>query len=275
MLRCPLISSLAIVLCCGPIGWAHNDLEERIEAATEAIDREPGNPTGYLERGDLYRQHQQWAEALSDFEHARGLAPDLPIVDLDRGMTFADAGRHLDAVAAFDAFLFRAPDEARGLAGRARSQRALGRLPEAALDYAALERVVVEPDPQMYLDWCACAADDQSRLAVIARGLARLGSVASLEDMAVRLETATGRTDAALARIDRLIAASARPEGWWLRRGELLQACHRDDEARTAFAAGMAALELVPSHRRATDASLAIARGLQAGLEATPLERKP
>ncbi|MBA2482406.1 MAG: hypothetical protein H0V44_17220, partial [Planctomycetes bacterium] len=50
--------------------------------------------------------------------------------------------------------------------------------------------------------------------------------------------------------------------------GELLRDRGRMPEARSAFVAGIDALERVPAHRRGVDASLLIARGLQDGLAA-------
>ncbi|MBA2480512.1 MAG: hypothetical protein H0V44_07605, partial [Planctomycetes bacterium] len=109
MIRRPLLILCVVAALGGPSTWAHTELEVRIAEATAAIDAHPEDATLYLQRGDLYRQHACWDDALADFERARRLAPDLAVVDLDRALTLSDAGRDADALAAFDAFLARAP----------------------------------------------------------------------------------------------------------------------------------------------------------------------
>ena len=61
--------------------------------------------------------------------------------------------------------------------------------------------------------------------------IAALGEPVTLQLFAVDLEVQRERWDAALERIDRIAARSARQETWLLRRGEILEQAGRSEAA--------------------------------------------
>jgi predicted RNA polymerase sigma factor len=74
--------------------------------------------------------------------------------------------------------------------------------------------------------------------------------VPSLALAALDLEVALGRHQAALARLDRLLAEGPRNEAWLARRGELLERAGRRDEARGAYARALELIATRPAERR-------------------------
>ena len=71
---------------------------------------------------------------------------------------------------------------------------------------------------------------------------------------AVELEVEAGRYDEALRRIDRLASGSARQEPWLMRKGALLEAAGRPDEAIAVYSEALEAIETLSPRRRGTKA---------------------
>ena len=109
-------------------------------------------------------------------------------------------------------------------------------------------------------------------LAGLDRGIERLGPLVSLEFHAIELELERKNFDGALARLDRVAPQYGRRETVLERRGEILTAAGRENEARQAFAEALAALETISPSRRATPAMAQMETRLRAILAAgTPI----
>ena len=65
---------------------AHPGLHHDIDAVTQALAREPGQPDLFLKRARLFRLDHQYEAALADVKKARVLAGDVPEVLLERGL---------------------------------------------------------------------------------------------------------------------------------------------------------------------------------------------
>ena len=121
--------------------------------------------------------------------------------------------------------------------------------------------------PELYLESAEVlreAGREGEAVAVLDEGMARLGRLGTLAAMALDLEIALGRTEAALRRVDALIAAAPRKEGALYRRGAILEKAGRVAEARAAYELALAAIAAVPEYRRGTEAT----RTLQIQIEA-------
>jgi tetratricopeptide (TPR) repeat protein len=197
-------------------------LNRRIAAA-------PRDGTLYFERAELRRAGRRWRAALADYETARRLAPELTAVELGLGSMWLDAGKPEAAVAALDRFLARSPGHADALVTRARALARLRRISEAETDYAAALaalRPPRDPQPELYLERAdnllrGGAPDAARALAVLDEGMTRLGGAITLQLRAVGIEAARGNPAGALARLDRIIARSPKPEIWREQRAAL------------------------------------------------------
>src|SRR5262249_8003603 len=96
--------------------------------------------------------------------------------------------------------------------------------------------------------------DAAGALAGIDTGIAKMGPVPVLEDLAIAIELTQGRIDAALARLDRMAAVSQRKETWLARRGEIVAKSGRKDDARSASKAALVATDRLPFAMRRTKA---------------------
>lgn len=242
-----------------PAVRAHPEIDWQIAEVTARIADHPGDTALLLQRGELHRIHRDWPSAVADFKLARELEPGLAIVDFHLGRLSLEAGRPAEAVAALDHFIAGDPQHSVALLTRARARAALGRFLEAASDFTSGLAVSARPEPNDYLDRArALAAAGNAHLAEalsgLDEGLARLGRPVTLELEAIELDLRRGSVDAALARLDRIVASSARKEAWLIRRGEILEQSGRGPQAQQAYARALEAIDTLPASRRSNRA---------------------
>lgn len=251
---------------------AHGDLQEQIDAITRRIAEGSAPAELHLKRGELHGLHRDWEAAQADFDQAARMDPGLSVVDLARARMWLAAGDPAEAKAALDRFLARRPDHADALAHRARALCRLGDRDAAVRDYTRALEKAAEPRVEHYFERAqALAAGGPERLEEAVRGLdegiRRLGPAVTLQSLAIDLEVAAKRHDAALARLDRMAAAAERKDGWLARRGDILKLSGRMKEAREAFAAALAQIESLPPIRRRAKSTADLERRLRAELK--------
>lgn len=232
---------------------AHEGLPEQIVATTVKIKRDPKNASLYLQRGELYRLHGKWNRADADYQHALRLDPSLSIVNLARGNMLFESRRYREAKVALDRFLRQQPDHPEAFITRARVLAKMKARLDAAQDFTKALSVTSNPEPELYIERARVLAGDeryvQEALHGLDEGIARFGPLVTLQLAAIDLEVRRTDYDAALKRLDLVTAQSERKETWLVRRGEILNAAGRTEEARAAFNAALAAIESLP-HRR-------------------------
>lgn len=271
------VIGVAAVLVGATIGapdvLAHGPIHEQIRAVSRRIAREPANAGLYVKRGELHRAHRDWTSALADYDRALALDPGLDVVDLCRGLLLFEAGRSQSARPPLDRFLTRHPDHARARAARARVLVRLGEPLAAAEDFSHAIAQLPLPPPEYYIERARALVDagriDQA-IQGLDVGLERLGNVITLQEQAIALELRAGRSDDALARLDRAWAGVARKETWLIRRADVLRQASRSVEAREAYEKALGVIEALPPAQRTVRAILDLERRARAGLAALP-----
>lgn len=258
-----------------PPAGAHGDLHEQIQAVTARIAQTPASAPLHFKRAELERAHRQWDAALADYARGAVLDPDLAAVDLGRGLLFLETDAPGAAREALDLFLARHPAHAEARAARARAFARLGDWRAAADDLTAAIAASPRPRPEYFIERArALAAAGEARIGEAIRGLdegiARLGPLVTLQLLAIDLELRRQAHNAALARVDRLAAASPRKETWLLRRGEILERAGRLPEARLAYAAALESIGTLPDSRRRARAAQELEEQARAGLQRLP-----
>jgi len=227
----------------GPLG-AHGDDQRVLELLTAELARAPDADL-HLRRGELHRHLRDWERAEADYAAAARLAPELAVVAYFRARARLEAGDPAGALPAIDRFLAAEPGSPEGWFLRAEIHAVAGRTAAAAADCARGIERAPEPRPEHFLRHARLLAgggDRGAALAALDAGLERLGPVVSLVEQAIALELERGAPDAALRRIDVVLANAPRREGWLFRRGEVLERAARPAEARGAYAEALAAL---------------------------------
>jgi len=132
---------------------AHPDLLLQIERLDREISVNPGNPELWLQRGDLYRRHGDWARSERDFLEARRLAPGQPDLPWFYGRMLVEAGRPGEGEVLLTRYLELHPSEAGAFRTRAVARNAQGRHAEAADDFRRAIEAAPAAGPSLYRDW--------------------------------------------------------------------------------------------------------------------------
>jgi tetratricopeptide (TPR) repeat protein len=104
---------------------------------TEVIRRSPTNATAYLNRGSAQASTGEVALALSDYNTALHLEPDLVEAWYNRGTTFTHLRRYENAIADFTEAIRLKPDFALAYCNRGLANFQLSRFDDALADYSA------------------------------------------------------------------------------------------------------------------------------------------
>ena len=272
--RLAAAGALAAVLALSPPVHAHVALDRQIADLDARIAAHPADATLYLKRGEVHRSRSDWKAADDDYRRAHELDPALEAADFHLGRMLVEAGRPAEGIPSLDRFLAKHPDHPGALAVRARARARLGRNLEAAEDYsrAIAQHGPQRPaDPDLYIERARALAEaPEPRLAEalggLEDGMAVLGPLVSLGLYAIDLEARLRRFDAALVRIERLATLSPRKESYLVKRGSILEAAGRPDEARRAYALALEAIASLPEGRRAARAVDDLAARARAGL---------
>jgi predicted Zn-dependent protease len=213
----------------------------------------------YLKRAELYRIHREWNSASSDYQKARQLDPKIDTVDFLAGRMLLESEKFEQARILLDRYLSKHPDEPEPLLVRARVKAALGKHRESAQDYTHAIARYPEPKPDHYIERAralAAAGDHgvEDAIAGLNEGIQKLGPTITLELLAIDLEVKVRRYDAALSRLDSILAQAPRKETWLVRKAEILAQAGRKKEAREEFAKALNALQSLPPQYRSTRA---------------------
>lgn len=230
---------------------AHGELHIRIATLTRRIQAATNDLASlYLQRGELYRQDQSWAEAESDYAHAAQFNPHLAAVDLCRAKLLDDSGQLPAAHEQFDKILNHSPDNGEALIGRARLLVKLNRPQSAIADFRDGLGLIPNPQPEYFLEFARLLASQHRTgdgLRSLDEGLKKFGAIESLQVFALELELEQNHVEAAIARLDTIIENAPRKETWLARRGDILLAAGRPIHAQKSFRSALDAIKLLPA----------------------------
>jgi tetratricopeptide (TPR) repeat protein len=242
----------------------------QIAAVTQQLQTATNNRAAlFLMRGELHRHHQSWAEAEADYAQAAQLDPNLAAVDFCRARLRADSGQLEAARALFDKGLTRCPTNGDAFIGRARVLAKLGQRPPAVADYQRGLELLREPAPDYFLELAQALTSEgqvDEALRSLDAGIKRLGPVTPLQVPALELELGRKNYDAALARLETLLARALRKESWLARRGDILLAAGRPAEARQSYEAALGAVRALPPRLQQAPAVLSLVSRVNAAL---------
>jgi len=228
----------------------HGELLLRISAATKRIAAATNNFAQlYLERGELYREDQNWEAAEADYAKAEQLDAKLVGVDFCRARMLDDAGRLPESRTIFDKYLSRYPTDAEALIGRARVLVKLKDRKSAISDYRRGLEFSRDPQPDYYLELAqnlSAEGQGSEALQALDDGIKKLGPIPTLQVPALDIEMERKRYDAALARLETIMKPAARKESWLARRGDILLLAGRPAEARKSYEAALSAIQILP-----------------------------
>lgn len=272
-----------VIAGCFPVvALGHGAIDERIAELKAELVKTPDDAMTHYMLADAHVQHEDWVAAMRSLARAEELAPGKFPTDLVRAQVNLGAGRPEEARLALDRLLAQLPGNVRALALRARAFALLKDDERCVADFRAALEGASAPELDLIEEASSALAargfqDEAAQ--VLSAGIARVGPVPSLVLKALDLEFATGRLEAALARVEAMQKAAPRPEPWMARRAALLEQAGRKEEARTAWQALDARLTALPPLERGSQpiASLAgeVRRALGQGTRPAPVVAPP
>lgn len=243
------------LIACGS-AFAHGDIHGRILALDERISASPEDPQLYVQRAQLYCEHEEWSKAFTDYDTAQKLDPRLD-TGLLRGQGLLAAGHPAGALVLLNHFLERHPSQPRALACRARVLDRLDRREDALRDYREALRHTEIPEPDLVLESAnafAAVGLTCEAVQVLDAGIGKLGFLPALVSRAIDLETGMKNFEAALTRVEVMRKSAPRPEPWMARRASVLAQAGRIDESIAAWKSLTQHLAMLPVEERSSHA---------------------
>ena len=238
--------------------FSHVAVDEQIRDVSLQLEKAPYSADLYVRRGELYRIHEEWDKALTDFFHAKKLDKAHETVDIFLGKAYLDTERPAKAKGILDQFLKRRPNHVTARILRATAQEKLGDFRAAAADYnhAILScRGSAKPQPYFFINrakalMIASESLIDEAIAGLDEGLAILGRVASIQMYAVELELQSTNYDGALRRLNSMASWYGQSPELLIRIAEVSKTAGRFDEARQACSKAITLIENSPKRRR-------------------------
>jgi hypothetical protein len=106
----------------------------------------------------------------------------------------------------------------------------------------------------------------EDAVAVLDRGIAKLGALPVLQLKAIELEQQAGRIEEAAARMDTMMKNMARRESYYFRKAEMLRASGAVEAARENYHLAKEALEALPLRHKNTKAMQELLEKIDAAL---------
>lgn len=211
----------------------HESVNVQITNLGAKIQKDPKNPSLYIERADLLRREKQYAAALSDLDRAQKLAPERRDLVLERGLTLAAKGDTEAAERLLSRYLASGLPSAKALLTRGKIREQALRYAEARVDYAAA--VALDPQPDSFLargrmDEALGHWDDAAR--GYEEGLRVLSGAIVLRLALVRVEQKRGHYARVIAVIDEILPKLPLKADWLLLRANAHEGAGRVADAR-------------------------------------------
>lgn len=204
----------------------HGDLSIRILEKSEEIERHPENGLLYMQRGELYMQHEQPDSALADFLRSLELKPDTSTVYILLADAYLTLGEHGKGMVAVEEFLKQEPAHLKGIHTRACLFKAMGRLNAAVHDFEFVLNKGANPRPQDYMELAELyirkdSLDPAAAISVLNRGLDKLGNIISLQLKIYELERQRLNFQAAHQMLDKMMEPLSRKERLLVEKAEV------------------------------------------------------
>lgn len=195
----------------------HGDLSVRIAEKTNAIRVDPKNGLLYLQRGELYAQHELPDSALMDYGTALEIGLDTSVVHVLMAEAYLANGENEKGLTAVDEFLRLEPNHLKGIHTRGKLQEAAGKLKKAITDFEFVLKEADNPRPQDYVHLAELylrsdSTDFKNSIATLNAGMAHLGTIISLQMRMYELEKQRKNFAAAHQLLDEMMEPLSRKE---------------------------------------------------------------
>lgn len=263
---------IVCLLCTGLSSvHAHGDVHERIEKLTKKHAAQPSDEI-LVRRARLYLEEGHAEAARDDLLAALQAAPARYESYYYLGQAQLLLKAYPEALQAAGQFVAKADNDAarsRGHTLRGDILHAAGKPLDAAGAHQQALALAAVPDPEHYLKAADAlhAARSPRALGVLDCGIDRLGPLATLQERAFAIEMEATRYEAALQRVERMLATQQTTPQLLYKKGMVLKALKRTEPSKQSFQAALAEIEALPPSRKETRAMQSLRETLYAELK--------
>lgn len=241
------------------VAWGHGDEHEAIEKLSERIKASPESARLPLDRAGLYARHGEYALALEDLKKAEALDASLDAVQALRARILWKMGKPTEARGLQETYLHKHPEDDQARFNYSDTLVALGEVAAAVRELDTLVARNEHPSPDVVARRVELTeqqgADGAAQALVWLSDFLKSHPLPVFEESALRFEIKLGKISAALQRMDRMIAGSARPAALLVRKAELLDSQQMIVPAKESALAADAALDRLPNALQMADPS--------------------
>ena len=206
---------------------AHPDLLVQIEILDERLAQDPDDVALLLQRGDLYRRHEDYTSADRDFIAAREADPDHEMLDFYQGRLLFEMGNPEAAGTPVERYLKVRPDHAKAWILMGKINLSLSEFTRAADNFgqAITHSQAASPDLYRLKTWSEVAAGRDywpKALATVDTGLQHFITEVSLLGAGTDISLAAGNPETAKRYLSAIPPGLLRLAQWTNRAGLLV-----------------------------------------------------
>jgi len=220
--------------------FAHGPIHESIKRVTKKIKKKPNDPALYIERGQYYQVDENFDLALNDYLTAKGLDPEIKMIDFHCGQLFSEHGYPTTALRFANKFLSYNSNHVAGLMLRATIFVQLGEDSLAIIDYEKGIQQTKTPKPEYFVNISKAfiAADStnfSSAIEWLEKGEEYLGFNIILKSYAYDLAKERKEYGKAVEIVDKVLPKMNRKETWLYKKGVVLELANDINNARNVY----------------------------------------
>lgn len=228
---------------------SHPDPSHTLAEIDGHLAAAPDDPGLLTRKAELFLKTGHVRQAIPIAVKVLSLAPDDPSALLLQARVSSARGNHEAAIKRVEEINLRFPDFAEAWALMATLRHRAAQTDEAIAARLRQLETDAHPDPGDFLnaaDWLSqrgTPGDKEMAIALLDKGILRYGNVTELQRTAIRLECSLARYEAALKRVDVLVAKYRPSTEFSLIRADIHEAAGNHSEAASACDSAIALLD--------------------------------
>lgn len=219
---------------------ADGDLQGRIDRISVEIKKYPDSLQLIMKRGDLYRRQKEFFPAFEDYQVVLLKSPEHKEVNFSLSLLYLDHKFYNSGLVHINRYMGKQSGSVEAHLVRAELLENLKYFKDASTDYQYVIENYEKPRPSHYLAMSRCtiqadSANWKQSIQWLEKGKDKLGDIITLEQQALKIEMSQQEYQAAIARVDEILADLPRKEKWLYQKGLILKEAGKNDEAVFVF----------------------------------------
>ena len=253
---------ILLLLACCELLWAHGNIHERLQEASELLSEDPEEVSHYVRRALLYVENKEFENALADIERANALEGEFYKAEFYKAFilwSFANQTDPPSIKSLSDSrellihYLSRHPTDHHAHFLLARNFVVNGEREKAVPHFYSAIELTTDPTLELYLEHIknleGLGRIDDS-IKSLQQAINRIDKSKELVEYAIKLELERGNLTLALAWFDHLPESSQNLPSTLIFKGTLLMKAKKPKEARKILCDAKNQLEKLPENVR-------------------------